>query len=82
MRDLDLARIAIQFAFTLSWPVAALRYLVPVFVQCGAWQKELAMAVGMNYPVINLWAFDQVNIFGLDVLAAANQARSGSFGMK
>jgi hypothetical protein len=82
MRDLDLARIAIQFAFTLNWPLAALRYLVPVFVQCGAWQKELAMAVGMKYPVINLWAFDQVNIFGLDMLAAANQARSASFGMK
>ena len=46
MRDLDLALIAIQFAFSLNWPVAALRYLVPVFVQCGAWQKELAMAVG------------------------------------
>ncbi len=82
LRDLDLALIAIQFAFTLNWPLASLRYLVPVFVQCGAWQKELAMAVGMNYPVVNLWAFDQVNIFGLDILAAANQARSGSFGMK
>jgi hypothetical protein len=81
MRDLDLALIAIQFAFSLSWPIASLRYLVPVFVQCGAWQKELAMAIGMNYPVVNLWAFDQVNIFGLDILAAANQARSTSFAL-
>jgi hypothetical protein len=50
-------------------------------VQCGTWQKELAMALGMRYPVVNLWAFDQVNIFGLDVLEAANQARSTSFGI-
>jgi len=81
MRDLDLALSAIQYPFTLSWPIASLRYLVPVFVQCGAWQKELAMALGMRYPVVNLWAFDQVNIFGLDVLAAANQARCTSFGV-
>jgi hypothetical protein len=81
MRDLDLALIAITYPFTLSWPLASLRYLVPVFVQCGAWQKELAMALGMRYPVVNLWAFDQVNIFGLDILAAANQARSTSFGL-
>jgi hypothetical protein len=58
-----------------------LRYLVPVFVQCGAWQKELAMAIGLQYPVVNLWAFDQVNIFGLDILAVANQARATSFGL-
>jgi hypothetical protein len=81
MRDLDLALSAIRYPFTLSWPVASLRYLVPVFVQCGAWQKELAMALALHYPVVNLWAFDQVNIFGLDVLAATNQARCTSFGV-
>jgi hypothetical protein len=81
LRDLDLALQAIQFPTTLNWPLASLRYLVPVFVQCGAWQKELAMAIGMRFPVVNLWAFDQVNIFGLDVLAAVNQARSTSFGI-
>jgi hypothetical protein len=82
LRDLDLAHAAILYPFSLNWPVASLRYLVPVFVQCGAWQKELAMAVGMRYPVVNLWAFDQVNIFGLNVLAAVNQARSVTFALK
>jgi hypothetical protein len=82
LRDLDLALKAIQFPFSLNWPVAQLRYLVPVFVQCGTWQKELAMAIGMRYPVVNLWAFDQVNLFGLEVLAVANQARSNCFGIK
>jgi hypothetical protein len=82
LRDLNLAFKAIQFPFALSWPLASLRYLVPVFVQCGAWQKELAMAIGMRYPVVNLWAFDQVNLFGLDVLEAPNRARSTSFGLK
>ncbi len=81
MRDLNLAVIAIQFPFTLSWPLGKLRYLMPVFVPCGTWQKELAMAFGRRYPVVNLWAFDQVNIFGLDVLEAANQARSTTFGI-
>ncbi len=78
-RNLDLALVAVQFAFTQNWPVASLRYLAPVFIQSSTWQKEVQMALGMNYPVVNLWAFDQVNIFGLDVIAAANQARSGGF---
>ena len=78
-RNLDLAQIAIQFAFTQNWPASALRYLAPVFIQSSTWQKEVQMALGMNYPVVNLWAYDQVNIFGLDVVAAVNQARSGAF---
>jgi hypothetical protein len=80
-KNLDLALSAIQFPFSYQWPVDSLRYLAPVFVQSTAWQKEVQMAVGMRYPVVNLWAFDQVNIFGLDVLDSPNQARSSVFGM-
>jgi hypothetical protein len=82
MRNLSLALTAIQFPFTKDWPVTSLRYLAPVFVQSSAWQKEVAMAIGMKYPVVNLWAFDQVNIFGLDVIAGVNRARSTSYGIR
>ena len=44
-------------------------------------ERNEAMAIGMRYPVVNLWAFDQVNIFGLDILAAVNQARGTSYGI-
>jgi hypothetical protein len=81
MRNLDLALSAIQLPFSYNWPLESLRYLAPVFVQSAAWEKEVQMAVGMRYPVVNLWAFDQVNIFGLNVLAIVNQARSTSYGL-
>lgn len=79
-RNLDLARTAVQFPLTLDWPLAAIRYLVPIFVHSCPWEKELAMAFAAHIPVINLWAFDQMCIFGLQFLAVRNQARSASQG--
>jgi hypothetical protein len=64
-RNLDLARTAIEFPLALGWPRDSVRHLVPVFRAGYTWEKEVAMATGAGIPVINLWAFDHVCIFGL-----------------
>jgi hypothetical protein len=65
-RDLDLCATAISFPFTLDWPRASVRYLVPVFRAAAPWEREYLMAKGLGIPVINLWAYDQFCLFGLD----------------
>ena len=77
MRNLDMAKSAIEFAIHQSWPLDSVRYLVPIFIQSSTWEKETAMALALKIPVVNLWAFDQMNIFGLKIAAPANQARAG-----
>ncbi len=78
-RNLDLAFAAIQFPLQQSWPIDSVRYLVPIFVHSSAWEKELAAALALKIPVVNLWAFDQMCIFGLKPTAGPIQARSGKF---
>jgi hypothetical protein len=67
MRDLDLAREAIELFPSFGWPLNALGYLVPVFGIATPWERELALVWGAGIPVANLWAFDHVCLFNLDV---------------
>ena len=80
LRDLDLAKTAIRFPIDLGWPLDSVRYLVPVFGPATPWEKEWAIAIGEGIPITNLWAFDQVSIFGLRVREATLPARSAFFG--
>ena len=79
-RDLNLARAAIEFPLAQDWPLDKVRYLAPIFTHSSAWQKELAIAVGLKIPVVNLWAFDQMNIFGLKIGKSHNASRSLKMG--
>lgn len=79
-RDLDLARTAIRFPIDLGWPLDSVRYLIPVFGPATPWEKEWAIAIGEGIPITNLWAFDQVSIFGLRVRELGLPARSAYFG--
>ena len=65
-RNLDLCATAISFPFTLNWPRDSVRYLVGVFRPAAPWEREYLMAKGLGIPVVNLWAYDQFCIFGLD----------------
>ncbi len=67
MRNLDLAREAIELFPDFGWPPAALRYLVPVFGSATPWHRELALALGAGIATNNLWAFDHVCLYNLDV---------------
>ena len=66
-RDLNLAREAIELFPAFGWPLAALRYLVPVFGFADPWERQLALAWGAGLPFANLWAFDHVCLFNLNV---------------
>ncbi len=67
MRNLDLAAEAINLFPDFGWPRDSVRYLIPVFGAATPWHRELALALGAGLTVNNLWAFDHVCLFNLDV---------------
>jgi hypothetical protein len=75
-RDLTLAEAAIDFGLSLNWPKSAMRYLVPIFRAASAWRKELLMAESKGYPVLNLWAWDQMCLLAHDPTRAENRGRA------
>jgi hypothetical protein len=76
MRDLNLAREAIELFPGFGWPVTDLRYLVPVFGSAAPWGRELALAQGAGIRTNNLWAFDHVCLFDLPVPEPVLERRS------
>ena len=79
-RNLNLVREAIEFPLSQDWPLEKIRYLAPVFTHSSTWRKEVAIALGLRIPVVNLWAFDQINIFGLKIAVFHDQSRSTRMG--
>ncbi len=76
MRDLDLASEAINLFPRFGWPLDNLRYLVPVFGVATPWNRELALAIGAGIATNNLWAFDHICLYNLDVPEPALERRS------
>jgi hypothetical protein len=76
LRDLNLARQAIDLFPTFGWPLSALRYLVPVFGFADPWERELALVWGAGLPFANLWAFDHVCLFNLHIPERRLERRS------
>jgi hypothetical protein len=70
-RNLDMAEKAIRFPLVQGWPADSVRYLAPVFRGGYPWEKEVALAYGNGVPVVNLWAFDHLCIYNLDVVGRA-----------
>ena len=68
-RDLNLVRLCQLLPATLGWPMDRVSCITPVFRPGYAWMKEVATAREQHYRAITLWAFDHVNLFGLDVVA-------------
>ena len=75
-RNLDLSMQAIQLFPGFGWPLAALRYLVPVFGSAIPWERELALVWSAGLPFANLWALDHVCLFNLDVPERQLERRS------
>jgi hypothetical protein len=67
LRDLNLARQAVDLFPNFGWPRSLLRYLVPVFGIADPWERELALVWAAGLPLANLWAFDHVCLFNLRV---------------
>jgi len=76
MRDLDLAREAINLFPLFGWPVTSLRYLAPVFGTATPWGRELALALGAGIQTNNLWAFDHICLYNLQVPEPTLERRS------
>jgi hypothetical protein len=76
LRNLDLARQAIDLFPGFGWPVNKLRYLVPVFGSACPWVRELSLAIGAGITSNNLWALDHVCLFNLDVPEGPLERRS------
>jgi hypothetical protein len=76
LRNLDLAREAIELFPSFGWPLDKLRYLVPVFGSACPWHRELALALGAGIRTNNLWAFDHVCLFNLQVPEGPLERRS------
>ena len=77
-RNLDLARTAIRFPIELGWPRDSIRHLVPIFRPGYPWGKEVDLAKGDGIPVVNLWAYDHICIYGWPV-AETSRGRSVRF---
>ena len=76
-RDLDLATTAIRFPLDLGWPKDSIRHLVPIFRGGYPWNKEVELALRAGIPVVNLWAFDHVCLYGM----AMNETKGRSLFM-
>jgi hypothetical protein len=76
LRNLDQVRQTVDLFPGFGWPLASLKYLVPVFGSATPWARELAVARGAGYAVNNLWAFDHICLFNLAVPEPALERRS------
>jgi len=76
LRNLDLARQAILLFPGFGWPQGQLRYLVPVFGVASPWTRELALALGAGITTNNLWAFDHICLYNLQVPEGTLERRS------
>jgi hypothetical protein len=73
-RDLNLSSEAIRLPRQLGWPRDKVRHLTPIFCPGYAWEKEVEIALA-ECPVVNLWAWDHVCLFGYE-LGKRGQVRS------
>ncbi len=78
-RSLDLVRDVMEFPIQLGWPIDSIRYMLPVFNGGCPWLREYRLGKGIGIPVINLWAFDHVCIFGLPVAEPSQPPRAARF---
>jgi hypothetical protein len=76
LRNLNLVRQTVALFPDFGWPLASLKYLVPVFGSATPWVRELAIARAAGLAVNNLWAFDHVCLFNLSVPEPPLERRS------
>ena len=72
-KDLNLVRECQLLPASLGWPADRVSCITPIFRPGYAWPKEVATAREQHYRAITLWAFDHVNMFGLDLRPLGNK---------
>ena len=76
MRNLNLAAQTIALFPSFGWPLSQLRYLVPVFGSACPWVRDLGLALGAGIRTNNLWAFDHICLYNLQVPEGVLERRS------
>ena len=76
LRNLDLVRQAIELFPGFGWPTNKVRYLAPTFGSACPWVRELALALGAGLTTNNLWAFDHICLFNLQIPEGPLERRS------
>lgn len=76
MRNLNLSREAIELFPGFGWPLPAVHYMVPVFASATPWLRELGLVRAAGLPMANLWAFDHICLYNLEVPEFQGQRRS------
>ncbi len=78
-RSLNLVRDTVNFPINAGWPKDALRYMAPIFNGGCPWRQEYRIARQAGFPYVNLWAFDHVCIFNLDLSVPGRMSRAARF---
>ena len=81
-RDSNLIHKSIEFPLDLGWPKDSVRYLVAIFRGAYTWEREFWYARNLGIPVVNMWAFDHVCIFGLPVPEREYRPRTAQQGRR
>ena len=76
LRNLNFSHEAIALFLSFGWPASAIRYLVPVFGTATPWLRELSLVWAAGLPMANLWAFDHICLYNLEVPEFQGQRRS------
>ncbi len=66
-RSMDLVNQAVELMPGFGWPRSAVRYLAPVFGTFQPWTTEVGLAFSQNLNAVNLWAFDHICLYNLDL---------------
>ena len=66
-RDLNLAEQCQRLPIDLGWPPSLVSCITPVFRPSYAWAKEVGNARQLRFRAVTLWAFDHVNLYGLEL---------------
>ncbi len=67
-KDLNLVRQCQKLPAALGWPMDRVSCITPVFRPSYAWRNEADSARERGYRAVTLWAFDHVNLYGLEVV--------------
>jgi len=65
-RDTNLVEQCQELPIQLGWPPSLVSCITPVFEPSYAWMKEVWNARHLQFRAVTLWAFDHVNLYGLE----------------
>lgn len=75
-RNLDLMRLVQKLPSSLGWTGPQIRMMTPIFKGGYAWWREAQDALGLGFNAVNLWAFDHVCLYNMDLTVGGQRRAS------